>query len=390
MDQTVTNNASTIEILERLIGFPSVSRNSNLDIIDWIQTFLNTRGFYCHRIPDPTGTKAGLFASLGHGAGGVMLSAHTDVVPVEGQDWTSDPFTLSKRGSRYYGRGTCDMKGFLACALTLADQASQLALTEPLKLAISYDEEIGCVGIAHMIDHLPASIGLPRVCIVGEPTNLGLVTAHKGKMVLRANCSGMAGHSSLAPRFMNALHLASDLVQEIRAQQHVLHKAGARDDAYAMPCSTLHVGRMSGGTALNIVPESATLDFELRHLPQDAPGPIIDAVMRGAERITENARKDHPTAKIEITEQSAYPALQTPESAGIVEWIKGFLPAQTPTGKVDFGTEAGHFAKVGVPVVVCGPSSIAQAHKPDEFIDAAQLHQCDILLSRILASITAT
>ena len=383
----MTENTLTIELLEKLIGFATVSRDSNLALIDWVQTYLEERGFDCHRVLDSTGTKAGLFASIGPGTGGVMLSGHSDVVPIDGQDWSSDPFSLTQRDGRLYGRGTCDMKGFLACALSAADRASRLELREPFKLAISYDEEVGCLGIAHMIDQLQPTIGLPRVCIIGEPTEMKLITEHKGKVTLQARCTGMAGHSSLAPKFINALHLATDLIQTIRTMQDDLRQNGARDDEFPMPYSTLHVGKLSGGSALNIVPDSAVIDFELRHLPQDAPGPIIEELRKSADKIVGEARENHTQADIEIEQSNAYPALQTPADSEIVGWISGFLDQKGNAGKVDFGTEAGHFSKAGVQTVVCGPGSIDQAHKPDEFIEASELRRCDEMLSRILASI---
>ncbi|WP_108482360.1 acetylornithine deacetylase [Oceaniglobus ichthyenteri] len=380
---------STIDILDRLIAFPTVSRDSNLAMIDWIQDFLETRGFSCHRVPDPTGTKAGLFARIGQGEGGVLLSAHTDVVPVDGQNWTSDPFALTHRDGRYYGRGTCDMKGFLAASLAAADRASRMTLAQPLKLAISYDEEIGCVGIAHMIDRLAPTIGLPRAAIIGEPTEMNIVNAHKGKRVMRAHCTGTAGHSSMAPQFQNALHLACDLLQAIRTtQDHLMHH-GAHDTDYITPFSTLHAGKMAGGVALNMVPETATLDFELRHLPADDPAAIIETLHQRARDITDAARATHPRAAIRIEELNAYPALATPADAPITGWLGGLCDHQQPLGKVDFGTEAGMFAAAGAPSLVCGPGSIRQAHKPDEYIEATELRRCDALLTRILGTMTA-
>ena len=386
-------DTQTIEILRKLIAFPTVSRDSNLALIRWVEEFLQERGFTCHRIPDPTGTKAGLFAQIGPaGEGGVMLSAHSDVVPVDGQDWVSDPFEMTERDGRLFGRGTCDMKGFLASMLTLADQASRRELRKPLKLAVSYDEEVGCVGINHMIGDLADTIGVPEFCIVGEPTNMGLVTGHKGKSTLRATCRGAAGHSSLAPQFQNALHLATDLVAAIRNLQESHRQTGPSDPAYSVAYSTLHVGKLEGGAALNMVPETATLDFELRHLAQDPAEPILDTLRAEAERIVAEARATHSEAQIDIEQISAYPGLETAVESGIVTWIAQFMdvPAGTlpEVGKVSFGTEAGTFAKLGVPSIVCGPGSIQQAHKPDEFIEIAELAKCDAMLADILSSIS--
>ncbi|WP_241524004.1 acetylornithine deacetylase [Oceaniglobus indicus] len=386
------SDSPTIDILDKLVAFPTVSRDSNLGLIDWVQDYLARRGFDCHRVTDPTGQKAGLFARIGPaGDGGIMLSAHTDVVPIDGQTWTSDPFRLAARDGRLYGRGTCDMKGFLACMLAVADKAAGKTLREPLKLAISYDEEIGCIGISHMIDQLAPTIGLPRYCIVGEPTDLTLITGHKGKSTMRATCHGTAGHSSLAPQFLNALHLATDFIGAIRAAQDDCRHNGPQDAAYSVPFSTLHVGKLEGGAALNMVPETAVIDFELRHLAQDPADPILGRLRDDAAAIVAEAAKQHPEAAIDITAISSYPGLETPSESPIVGWISKFMDlpdGRTPdTGKVSFGTEAGCFAQVGIPSVVCGPGSILQAHKPDEFIAVSELARCDAMLAAILASI---
>ena len=235
--------SQTHDILERLIGFNSVSANSNLDIIDYIQDYLALRGFEIHRVPDDSGQKAGLYASLGPTGAGVMLSAHTDVVPVAGQNWTKDPFKLTREADRLYGRGTTDMKGYMASVMALADRASRTPLREPLKISFSYDEEIGCVGIQHMIGVLEKTIGLPRACFVGEPTEMQVAVGHKGKAALRATCHGQSGHSALAPNFVNALHLAGDFMAELRQLQDDLARNGTRDPAYAVPYSTIHIGK---------------------------------------------------------------------------------------------------------------------------------------------------
>ncbi|UWR35184.1 acetylornithine deacetylase (plasmid) [Sulfitobacter sp. W027] len=384
----------TIEILNKLIAFPTVSRDSNLELMNWVENFLDERGFTCHRVPDPTGQKAGLFARIGpEGDGGIMLSAHSDVVPVDGQDWASDPFRMMRQDGRLYGRGACDMKGFLACMLALADQAAHLTLREPFKLAISYDEEFGCLGINHMIEQLAPSIGLPKFCIVGEPTNMTLVTGHKGKSIMRAVCRGTAGHSSLAPQFQNALYLAADLMVSLRSLQNSHRQTGPSDPAYSVPYSTLHVGKLEGGAALNMVPETATLDLELRHLAQDPAEPILDALRDRAAGIAAKARETQPKADIELIEVSSYPGLEVAAGSEIIIWITKFMdiPAGSvpEVSKVSFGTEAGSFAKIGVPSVVCGPGSIQQAHKPNEYIEISELNKCDAMLANILSSIAS-
>lgn len=377
----------TLDILEKLVGFPTVSARSNHDIIDYIQEFLSCRGFALHRITDPTGTKAGLFASIGPPAQGIMLSAHTDVVPIEGQNWSKAPFKLTLQDGRAYGRGTTDMKGYLACMLALADRASRAKLSEPLKLSFSYDEEIGCVGIKHMIGQLQECIGLPRACFVGEPTEMRLAIGHKGKAALRATCHGQSGHSALAPQFINALHLATDFVSALRDLQQDLAQNGAQDADYSIPYSTVHVGKITGGIALNIVPDRATVDFEYRHLAADNPDDLRAKINAAAEAVAGN-HPDAQSAGIDIDQYNAYPGLAVDESSSIVALAKKLAKTNRVT-KVAFGTEAGYFAGLGIPTIVCGPGSMqGQGHKPDEYISLAQLEACDGMMDRVLAELT--
>lgn len=380
----MNERSQTQKILEKLVSFPSVSNIGNLEMIGWIEDFLASRGFACHRVPDPEGSKAGLYASLpAGGEGGVLLSAHSDVVPVEGQDWTSDPFRVVERDGRLHGRGTVDMKGFLACMLSAADKASHQHPGEPLKLAVSYDEELGCRGIAEMIGQLESTIGLPRLCVVGEPTSMQIVHGHKGKLVMRAECRGRAGHSSRAPKFVNALHLVSDLIGGIRSLQEQIRRDGPRDGAYDIPHSTLHVGRLTGGVALNIVPDRAEMDFEFRHLPDDPPDVMLQKIKDLAARLSATGQEIDPESGISIEVVNSYPGLETGLDSIAVARVSDLLddPARR---KVDFGTEAGFFAAAGVPTVVCGPGSISVAHQPDEFIEITQLEKCEVFLDRLV------
>lgn len=379
----------TLDILDRLIGFNSISANSNLDIISYIDAFLRARGFEVTHVPDETGQKAGLYAVLGSASDGdgVMLSAHTDVVPVVGQDWSKDPFKLTREDDRLYGRGTTDMKGYVASVMALADRASKTQLNEPLKIAFSYDEEVGCVGVKKMIDRLEPAIGLPRVCFVGEPTEMQVAIGHKGKAALRATCHGQAGHSALAPQFVNALHLATDFVGELRAIQAELSLNGARDTAYDIPYSTVHVGKLSGGTALNIVPDTATIDFEYRHLAADKPDDLLARIFSAAEMVTQKYQDTFAEVKIEVDQYNAYPGLDVAQDNAIVPYAQKLAQTNAVT-KVPFGTEAGYFDGLGIPTVVCGPGSMeGQGHKPDEYITLEQLSACDAMMDRILADL---
>lgn len=365
----------TIDILEKLVAFDTVSARSNMALVDYLDAFLEERGFAVTRLSDPENAKAGLFATLGPAGNGLALSAHSDVVPVEGQDWSHDPFRLCRKDGRLYGRGTTDMKGFLAAMLACADRAAGRELREPLKLVVSYDEEIGCVGITQMIDRLAPLLGTPRLCLVGEPTQMQVAVGHKGKQAIRAVCRGEAGHSALAPRFTNALHLAADFVQGLRQLQAELAQTGARDADYSIPYSTVHVGKLAGGTALNIVPDRAELLFEFRHLTQDAPEALrarIDVLAA-----------DVGGGRIELETQSGYPGLETDDADAI--GLAQHLAQSNGTTKVAFGTEAGFFDTLGIPAIVCGPGSMeGQGHKADEYIEASQLAACDRMLDRLL------
>jgi len=383
--------AKTLENLERLIAFPTVSSQSNLAIIDYIQDYLTTLGFEVHRIADQSGQKAGLFARIGPSErAGILLSGHTDVVPTTGQNWTADPFKMTVSNGRAYGRGTTDMKGYLASVLALAERASKATLKEPLKLAFSYDEEIGCVGISSMIGHLTDTIGVPCCCFVGEPTLMEVAIGHKGKAALRATCHGMAGHSALAPTFLNALHLATDFVTELRELQDWYAREGLQDSAYSVPYSTLHVGKMSGGVALNMVPENAVIEFECRHLATDNPDDILARILSAAQKVSALHQVQFPTAQIEVHQHTAYPALATDAQSEVVKYAQRLARA-TGTTKVAFGTEAGYFSeRLGIPTIVCGPGSMdGQGHQPDEYIALAQLAACDAMFDRLLDDITA-
>lgn len=375
----------SIAILERLVGFPTVSRESNLDLIEFARDFLADCGVESLLVPDETGRKANLYATIGpRDRAGVMLSGHTDVVPVEGQTWSGDPFSLTARDGKLYGRGAADMKGFVACALQAARSAATRDLATPLHLALSHDEEIGCVGVRRLIDVLEATQPRPAFCIVGEPTGMAIARGHKGKVAALATCIGREGHSALAPKAVNAIHLACDLVAEIRRLQARISEEGARDPDYDIAYTTLHVGRIAGGTALNIVPNRCDVSFEIRNLAGDDAEALLGEIGTAAERIAGEARSRAPEAAIRIDIVNSYPGLDTPADAEVVALAKS-LTKTDGMMKVAFGTEGGLFAqRLGIPTVVCGPGSMAECHKPDEFVSVEQIGRCDAMLAALI------
>ncbi len=372
-------------IFERLMGFDTVSSKPNIDLMHYVRNLLADAGIDAVLIPDAGGHKANLFATVGPaGQGGVMLSGHTDVVPVEGQSWTKPAFALTEADGRYYGRGAADMKGFCAVAIATLLAAAKRPLKTPLHLALSYDEEIGCMGVRSLIDMLAAAPVRPRFCIVGEPTGMQVATGHKGKVALRATCTGREGHSALAPMALNALHLAADFVQAVRAIQADVAAHGLSDGDYDVPYSTLHVGKLNGGVQVNIVPNTAVIDFEIRSVAGEDVAGLIARLRDAAEAIVAPLRAEFPEAAIKVEQLWDYPGLGTPSEAAVVNFVKG-LTGANGTMKVAFGTEGGLFdARLGIPTVICGPGSMAQGHKPDEFVTVEQMARCEAMMAALL------
>jgi len=373
------------EVLDRLIGFDTVSARSNRALMDFVVALLADAGIAATLIPDASGGKANLYATIGPpDTPGVMLSGHTDVVPVEGQAWAHPPFRLTEADGRFYGRGTADMKGFVACAVAAAVAAARRPLRTPLHLALSYDEEIGCMGVRSLIDMLQAAPVRPAMCIVGEPTGMQVATGHKGKIALRATCIGREGHSALAPMALNALHLAVDFITALRALQAEVAATGPRDGDYDVPYTTLHAGKMNGGVQVNIVPNLATVDFEIRSLAEDDPAALITRLRDAAEAIVAPLRTDFPEAAIRVERLWDYPGLGTRSDAGVVNFVKS-LTGANGTLKVAFGTEGGLFHdRLGLPTVICGPGSMAQGHKPDEYVSVEQIARCETMLAALV------
>lgn len=380
----------SIDLLARLLAHDSVSRNPNRALIDEVAGFLRGAGLDPILLPDPSGAKANLFVTVGpQDRGGVLLSGHTDVVPVDGQAWTVPPFALTRRDGRLYGRGAADMKGFVACALSAVLRAAGRDLRTPLHLGLSYDEELGCLGVGSLIDMLARAPFRPLLCLVGEPTGMQVATGHKGKIALRTVCTGREAHSALAPLGLNAIHLAADFLGRLRALQELLEREGPRDADYDVPYTTVHAGRIDGGVALNIVPNCCVLDFEIRNVMEDDLGALIVGLRREADGLAEAARRQAPEAGIAVEELFSYPGLGTPTDAGAVRFVQSLIGANG-TIKVAFGTEGGLFSeRLGVPTVLCGPGSMAQGHKPDEYVTEEQMARCDAMLATLVQRLEA-
>ena len=381
----MTDHPTTLSFLHDLIGFPTVSRDPNRDLIDYCASYLRSIGASVDIITAEAGRKANLYATIGpQDMPGVMLSGHTDVVPVDGQAWSKPPFEAVVEDGRVYGRGTADMKGFVASALYCASKAAERQLETPLHLALSHDEEIGCVGVHSLIDMLADAPVKPAMCIVGEPTSMAIATGHKGKTAIEATCIGSAAHSALAPQAVNAIHLACDLISQIRHLQDDIAVNGVQDTAYDIPYTTLHAGLVTGGVALNIVPDHAVVTFEIRNLTTDNPDKILDRLRGAIAPVIAVARQRTPDADIAFNVINTYPGLDTPLDDAVVEMLAGLTGSEQRI-KVAFGTEGGLFSqKLGIPAVVCGPGSMAQGHKADEFVTLAQLDACDAMLVALI------
>jgi acetylornithine deacetylase len=371
------------DILETLIGFDTVSAKSNMALIQWVRDYLARHGVESSVIPNAEGTKANLYATLGpKRAGGVVLSGHTDVVPVEGQKWSSEPFRMQRRDGRFYGRGTADMKGFIACALAAVPDFLAAKLATPIHLAFSYDEEVGCIGVPHLLARLVRDLPKPAAAIIGEPTMMRVVTGHKGLAAWRTVFTGVEAHSSRIEEAVSAIFAASRFIEYLQGVAQELRE-GAKDLAFEPPFTTINIGRIVGGQAINIVPGQCTIEWEFRPLPStdwEALGARIRAYVEGELRPA--LKKKHPAADVELIQLAGGPGLM-PEPNSIAEALARKLTGANRSGTVAYGTEAGLFQRTGISSVVCGPGDIEQAHKPDEFVALDQLAQCSAFLAKL-------
>lgn len=372
-------------ILADLIAFDTTSRESNLALIEYVRDYLGGLGVASQLLFNAERTKANLHARLGpSGAGGVMLSGHSDVVPADGQAWSVPAFALTERDGRLYGRGTADMKGYIACVLAAVPAFLAQPLRLPLHIAISYDEEVGCLGVRSLVEQLRASPERPGICIIGEPTGMRPVLGHKGKLAMRCEVHGAACHSAYAPQGVNAIEYAARLIGKLGEIGTRLAAPERFDARFDPPYSTVQTGVIQGGRALNIVPAECRFDFEMRALPADDPQQVAAELRDYAENeLLPRMRAVSATSDIRFSELSSYPGLFT-EAGSEAAQLLALIAGSDDFSTVAYGTEGGLFDEAGIATVVCGPGSMEQGHKPDEFVTLAQLDACDAMLARLV------
>lgn len=375
------------ELLRTLVAFDTTSRESNLALIDWVQAYLARHGVASLLTFDDDRRKANLFATLpaadGNAVkGGIVLSGHTDVVPVDGQAWDTPPFDATVIGDKVFGRGVTDMKSFSATALAFVPEWTRRGLARPLHLALSYDEEVGCIGVRRLIQDVVERGVHPTGCIIGEPTGMKLVVAHKGKQSYRCHVRGHEAHSSLTPSGVNAVQIACEIVTCLTAMARRFREQGRFDAAYDVPFTTVHTGVIHGGTAINIVPRDCWFDFEFRHLPFDDPEELLAQVKRYAERLLPEMQAVSADTSITFERRSTLPGLDTQGSSDIAA-IGRACSGDEGFGKVSFATEACLFHNAAMPAVICGPGHIAQAHQPNEWVTLDQLARCEDFMRRL-------
>ncbi len=385
-------DAKSRDLINRLIAFDTTSRESNLELMAFVQDYLSGLGVESFLVHNVDGNKANLYATVGpDDIPGIMLSGHTDVVPVDGQDWDTDPFSVTERDGRLYGRGTSDMKSFIAIVLAKLPQFQARGLVTPLHLAFSYDEEIGCIGVRRLIEKLNDMPIKPAMAIIGEPTGMQVTIGHKGKRSYDVHVRGFSAHSSLAPTGVNAIEYAAELIAHMKSMERRLEADGARDELYDVAHTTVHTGTIGGGSALNIVPLDCRFQAEFRYIGDDDPDTIEAEIRAYATDVLEPMMHAvNPDTGITIDCVNDMPGLDTGADEEVVTFVKA-LAERNDHAKVAFGTEAGLFQKrAGIPAVVCGPGSIDQAHKPNEFIDLEQIEQCERFLERLMDKVCST
>ena len=395
LQATLAPSLAALPLIKKWVSFASVSRDSNLPIIEWTRELLEAQGIECHLSYDDTGKKANLWATLpaqdGESKiGGLVLSGHTDVVPVDGQPWVTDPFEAQIVGDRLYGRGVTDMKSYGATALMMVPELLKRKLKRPVHLAFSYDEEVGCIGVHRLIADMKARGYQPAGCIVGEPTGMQVVIAHKGKHGYKTSVRGHEAHSSLTPLGVNAIEIACEFVTHLKSMHRVLAKDGPFDAIYDVPHTTIHTGVIAGGTALNIIPRDCDVTWEIRHHHLNSPDELFAQAKAFADSLVPAMQTVAPDTGITHVRTSMLPGFATDADSDIAKLCfacAGTDPASkdmpSSAGKVSFGTEASLFHNAGVPTIVCGPGHIAQAHQPNEWVTLEQLAWCERFMRRL-------
>lgn len=374
---------ATVAHLDRLIGFATVSAQSNLELIDYVEAVLASEGIKARRIPDSTGRKASLLATIGPSdRAGIVLSAHSDVVPAEEPNWSSPPFIASLRDNRLYARGSCDMKGFIACILASIGSFKRMASATPVHLALSYDEEIGCRGAPDLVAAVAGLEAMPALCIVGEPTSLKVVSAHKGKVAKRITVTGLTGHSALPHRAANAVTAAARIASLIDDLARECAATASLQSPFDPPYTTLHVGSLHGGSALNLVPDRAVIEFEIRSLPDTDVASLLKRIEAGIAEQRNHLRQSAPEADIRVEEISAYPGLAT-HADGPLSIVAQLAASDARPATVSFGTEAGLYSAAGIATLVCGPGNMTRAHKADEWIGLDELAATNRMMERL-------
>ncbi|MBX3493211.1 MAG: acetylornithine deacetylase [Parvibaculum sp.] len=373
------------EMIETLVSFDTTSHLSNLALVEFVENYLASHGIAAQRVTNEDGTKANLFATLGpaNAAGGVVLSGHTDVVPVEGQDWSSDPFTVVEREGKLFGRGTSDMKSFIAVALAFVPEFLKDGPQIPVHFALSYDEEVGCLGVRPMIDGIIRGMPRPQIVIVGEPSSMKVVNAHKSIQSYSTTVTGFESHSSATDKGVNAVMYAAELIGFLSQMAEEMRRRGDASGRFQPPYTTVNVGPIRGGTALNIIPKTCSFLWEYRALPDLDPEEIITRFNAHVEEnVLPRMRAVHPGARIETKVRAQAPGL-APEEGSAGETLVLKLAQCNAAEAVSYGTEAGLFQLADIPTVVCGPGDIAQAHKPDEFVALSQIADCERFMRRL-------
>jgi len=375
---------STVELLGRLVAFDTTSRNSNLALIDFVRNYLDSHGVSYRVSGNPAGDKSNIHAILGpQTGGGLALSGHVDTVPVDGQAWSADPFTLRRKDGRLFARGACDMKGFVAACLSAVPDFQAMTLRRPLHLFISYDEEVGCHGAIRLIEDMQDSSLRPALCVVGEPSSMKPILAHKGKLNLRVTVKGKPGHSSEPGKGVNAIYAAARTIDWVRREEERLAAEGPFEEGFDPPHTTIHVGTVQGGSILNIIPEHAEYTMEWRHIPGDDPHKHMARMQAWIAETIEPAMKAvDPACGFSYAIELQMPGMYLPAGHELATAVKQ-VAGSNSAGKVAYGTEGGFYEEAGIPTIICGPGDIAQAHQPDEWIAEDQLVLCDRFIRRM-------